>query len=406
MNHNVSRRQLLKTSSAALLPSRAPFSARAAAPRRMLAYVGTYSSPQGPEGSKGNGKGIYVFNMDTATGSLTEQQVCEDERNPASLALHPSAKYLYAANEVSNFDSRHAGAVTAYAIDARSGHLTRLNIVSSEGAGPAHLSVHPSGKYVLVANYRGGSFAVLPIRPDGLVASATDVKQDTQTPGPIHAKSAPPGSFAISGHDRPHAHMIESDPSGNFVLGCDLGTDTIHVWRLNKQSGKLDPVSDVSVPAGDGPRHFVFHPNGKWLYSIQEESSTLILFDFDPKSGAMKARQQISTLPASFAGTNFTSEVRISSDGKLLYAANRLHDSIAVFAIGASGELAFASETWTRGDYPRSFTIDPSGKFLYCCNQRSDAVTCFRINRATGGLTFTDRYTAVGTPSIIVFRPA
>src|SRR5690348_1675710 len=149
MNPNLSRRQLLKTSSA-LLPSNAPSSARRAVPRRVLVYVGTYSSPQGPEGSKGNGKGIYVFTMDPATGSLTEQQICEDERNPASLALHPSAKYLYAANEVSNFDSRHAGAVTAYAIDARSGHLARMNIVSSESAGPAHLSVHPSGKYVLV----------------------------------------------------------------------------------------------------------------------------------------------------------------------------------------------------------------------------------------------------------------
>lgn len=400
MNPNVSRRQLLKTSSAALLPS------RDVAPPRVLAYVGTYSSPQGPEGSKGNGKGIYVFAMDPATGSLAEQQICEDERNPASLALHPSAKYLYAANEVTNFNSGHAGAVTAYAIDARSGRLARLNIVSSEGAGPAHLSVHPSGKYVLVANYHGGSFAVLPILPDGRVASATDVKQDTQTPGPIHAKSAPPGSFAISGHDRPHAHMIESDPSGNFILGCDLGTDTIHVWRLNRQSGKLGLVSDVSVPAGDGPRHFVFHPNGRWFYSIQEESSTLILFDFDPKSGALKARQQISTLPAGFVGTNFTSEVRISNDGNFLYAANRLHDSIAVFAVGPSGELALASETWTRGDYPRSFTIDPSGTYLYCCNQRSDVVTCFRVNRTTGALTFTDRYTPVGTPSIIIFRTA
>lgn len=400
MNPNVSRRQLLKTSSAALLPS------RDVAPPRVLAYVGTYGSPQGPEGSKGNGKGIYVFAMDPATGSLAEQQICEDERNPASLALHPSAKYLYAANEVTNFNSGHAGAVTAYAIDTRSGRLARLNIVSSEGAGPAHLSVHPSGKYVLVANYHGGSFAVLPILPDGRVASATDVKQDTQTPGPIHAKSAPPGSFAISGHDRPHAHMIESDPSGNFILGCDLGTDTIHVWRLNRQSGKLGLVSDVSVPAGDGPRHFVFHPNGRWFYSIQEESSTLILFDFDPKSGALKARQQISTLPAGFVGTNFTSEVRISNDGNFLYAANRLHDSIAVFAVGPSGELALASETWTRGDYPRSFTIDPSGTYLYCCNQRSDVVTCFRVNRTTGALTFTDRYTPVGTPSIIIFRTA
>jgi 6-phosphogluconolactonase len=408
MNHNLSRRQLLKISSVTLLPSLARFRARAGtdAPSRVLAYVGSYSSQQGPEGSKGNGKGIYVFAMDPATGTLTEQQLCEDGMNPSWLAFHPSAKYLYAANEVSNYNDRHAGAVTAYAVDSRSGSLSRLNTVSSAGAGPAHLSVHSSGKHVLVANYYGGSFAVLPILPDGRLESATDIKQDAQAPGPIPAASAPPSSFAISGHDRPHAHMIESDPSGNFVLGSDLGTDTIHIWRLHQQAGKLNPAEDVSVPAGDGPRHFVFHPNGRWLYSLQEEASTLILFDFDPAAGTLKARQQVSTLPIGFAGTDFTSEVRVSSDGKFLYAANRLHDSIAVFSIGASGELTFASETWTRGDYPRSFTIDPSGNYLYCCNQRADAITCFRVDGATGFLTFTDRYTAVGTPSIIVFRTA
>jgi 6-phosphogluconolactonase len=200
--------------------------------------------------------------------------------------------------------------------------------------------------------------------------------------------------------------MIESDPSGNFVLGSDLGTDTIHIWRLNQQAGKLDLIGDVSVPAGDGPRHFVFHPNGRWVYSLQEEASTLILFDFDPVAGTLKGRQQVSTLPAGFAGTNFTSEVRVSADGKFLYAANRLHDSLAAFSIGASGDLSFANETWTRGDYPRSFTIDPSGKYIYCCNQRADAITCFRVNNATGGLTFANHYTAVGTPSIIVFRTA
>ncbi len=405
MTHHLSRRQLLKNSSAAVLSSLGDFRARAATDARpaVLAYVGTYSSPQGPEGSKGNGGGIYVFAMDPATGTLTQKQLCEDGMNPSWLAFHPSAKYLYAAKEVSNFNSRNTGAVSAYAIDARSGTLARLNTVSSEGAGPAHLSVHPSGKYVLVANYHGGSFAVLPILPDGRVASATDVKQDTKHPGSVHAASAPPGSFAISGHDRPHAHMIESDPSGKFVLGSDLGTDTIHIWRMNREAGKLDPVEDVSVPVGDGPRHFVFHPNGRWLYSLQEEASTLILFDFDPAVGTLKARQQVSTLPTVFAGTNFTSEVRVSSDGKFLYAANRLHDSIAVFSIGALGGLTYASETWTRGDYPRNFTFDPSGKYIYCCNQRADAITCFRVSRATGGLTFTNRYTAVGTPSIIVF---
>jgi 6-phosphogluconolactonase len=390
----------------AALPSLARFRAGAtttAAPS-VLAYVGTYSSPQGPEGSTGRGRGIYILAMDPATGDLTQKQICDDEMNPSWLAFHPSGQYLYAANEVSNFDGRVSGAVTAYAKDTRSGSLTRLNTVSSEGAGPAHLSVHPSGKHLLVANYYGGSFAVLPILSNGRVASATDVKKDSQSPGTNHAASAPPGSFAISGHDRPHAHMIESDPSGKFVLGTDLGTDTIHIWRLNQQTGKLDSIRDISVPPGDGPRHFVFHPNGRWVYSLQEEASTLILFDFDPAAGTLKKRQQVSTLPAGFAGTNFTSEVRLSGDGRFLYAANRLHDSIATFSIGASGELTFVSETWTRGDYPRSFTIDPSGKYIYCCNQRADAITCFRVDGVTGGLTCTNRYTAVGTPSIIVFH--
>jgi len=408
MNRYLSRRGLLKAGFVALPAPfvRFPASAAATPLPSVLAYVGSYSSPEGPEGSSGRGKGIYVFAMDTATGDLTQRQVCEDGMNPSWLAFHPSGKYLYAANEVSNFKGRKAGAVTAYSVDASSGNLVRLNIVSSEGAGPAHLSIHPSGKYVLVANYYGGSFAVLPILSDGRVGPATDIKQDTQPPGPTHAVSGPPGSFAISGHDRPHAHMIESDPFGNFVLGTDLGTDAIHIWRLNPQTGKLDAVGDVSVGAGDGPRHFVFHPNGRWLYSLQEEASTLILFDLDRSSGSLKRRQQISSLPAGFTGTNFTSEVRVAGNGKFLYAANRLHDSIAVFLIGESGELTFASETWTRGDYPRSFTIDPSGHYVYCCNQRADAITCFRVNSDTGSLTFTDRYTAVGTPSIIVFRKA
>jgi 6-phosphogluconolactonase len=159
----------------------------------------------------------------------------------------------------------------------------------------------------------------------------------------------------------------------------------------------------VTVPPGDGPRHFVFHPNGRWFYSLQEEASTLILFDYDAASGRLTQRESISSLPPGFAGTNFTSEVRISPDGQFLYAANRLHDSIAFFKIGGSGALTFVGEAWTRGDYPRSFTIDPTGGFLYSCNQRSDAVTTFRVNRSSGELTFTGQYTPVGTPAIVLF---
>lgn len=406
---SASRRRFIQHAAAfsTLLPSmaRAGQSGSGKENSTRLAYVGTYSSPQGPEGSVGHGQGIYLFEMDLSTGALNKRQVFDDNSNPSCLALHPSKRYLYAANEINNYEGTNSGSVTAFAVDHLSGHLTRLNTVSSQGAGPAYLSVHPSGKYVLVANYAGGSFAVLPVHADGQLGTATDTKRDTGKVGPAHAASAPPGSFAISGHDHPHGHMIESDPSGRFVLGADLGLDQIKIWKFNVETGTLVPntPASVSVPPGDGPRHFVFHPNGRWLYSLQEEASTLILFDYDAKSGQLTARQTISSLPPSFAGTNFTSEVRISPDGRFLYAANRLHDSIAFFSISSSGTLKFVGETWTRGDYPRSFAIDPTGRFLYSCNQRSDAVTTFRINRTSGELTFTGQYTPVGTPSIFVF---
>ena len=371
----------------------------------ILAYVGTYSSPQGPEGSKGNGQGIYLFQMDPSTGALSPREPFADDSNPSWLALDPSRTHLYAANETATFQGINSGSVSAFSIDRPTGHLAPLNTVSSQGAGPAHLSIHPSGQYVLVANYAGGNVAVLPIRPNGELGSATDVKEDVGAVGPTHATSAPSGSFAISGHDRSHAHMIQADPTGRFVLASDLGLDQILIWKFDIQKGTLtanDPAS-VSLPPGDGPRHFAFHANGQWLYSLQEEASTLVLFDFDAASGRLAAKQTISTLPKNFTGTSFTSEVRVSPGGRFVYAANRLHNSIAVFSIGKAGVLTRAGEVWTRGDYPRSFNIDPTGNFLYACNQRSDAITTFRINQATGNLTFNGQYTPVGTPAIIIF---
>jgi len=258
---------------------------------------------------------------------------------------------------------------------------------------------------VFAANYAGGTVAVLPILSQGELGAATDVKHDQGAVGPAHAASTPPGSFAISGHDRVHAHMIQADPSGRFVLAADLALDRILVWKFDAARGTLsanDPAW-VALPPGDGPRHFVFHQNGRWLYSLQEEASTLAAFDYDGARGRLTPKQTVSTLPKGFAGTNFTSEVRVSPDARFVYAANRLHDTIAWFAIGDGGELTFAGEEWTRGDYPRSFTIDPTGEFLYTCNQRGDAMACFRVNRKTGALTFTGQYTAVGTPGIIVF---
>ncbi len=405
----ISRRSLLKTAAALTMSETAlgyiqqPRTNSTRQP--VLAYVGTYSSPQGPEGSTGQGRGIYLFQMDPATGALSQREVFPDDSNPSWLAFDPARSHLYAANETQTFQGANSGSVSAFSIDRSNGHLALLNKVGSGGAGPAHLSVHPSGKYVLVANYQGGTVAVLPIGSKGELGPATDVKEDKGTVGPEHASGAPPGSFAISGHDQPHAHMIESDPAGRFVLVSDLALDQILVWKFDVRKGTLTPNNPhvVPLPPGDGPRHFFFHPNGRWLYSLQEEGSTLVTYDYDGASGRLTAKQTVSTLPKGFAGTNFTSEVMVSSDGRFLYAANRLHDSIAFFGISESGTLDYIGEEWTRGDYPRSFNISPGGDFLYSCNQRSDAITIFRVNRKTGRLTFTGQYTPVGTPAIIVF---
>jgi 6-phosphogluconolactonase (cycloisomerase 2 family) len=343
--------------------------------------------------------------MDPATGALLQREVFANNANPAALALNPARTHLYAANEIDTYQGTDSGSVSAYSIDRANGHLTLVNTVSSQGAGPAHLSVHPAGKHVLVANYAGGNVAVLPLGANGELGTATDVKAGRGSGGPRRAANAPPGSFAVSGHEHPHAHMIESDAAGRFVLAADLGQDRILIWKFDVQTGRLaanDPPS-VALPPGDGPRHFAFHPSGRWLYSLQEEASTVAVFSYDATLGRLTAKQTISSLPKGFAGTSFTSEIAVTADGKFVYAANRLHDSIAWFSIGEEGLLTLRGEQWTRGDYPRSFNIDPSGAFLFSCNQRSDAIAAFRRDKESGVLAFTGQYTPVGTPAVIIF---
>jgi 6-phosphogluconolactonase (cycloisomerase 2 family) len=342
--------------------------------------------------------------MDPASGALTQRDVVRTTENPTWLAFNRTRSHLYTANEVSAAGTG-AGTVSSYSVDRGTGRLTLLNTVSSEGAGPAHVSVHPTGKHALVANYGGGTVAVLPIQPDGRLGAASDVKRHQGTPGAGRPSSAPPGSFAISGHDRPHAHMIDADASGRFVFAADLGLDQILIWRFDDAAGTLTPNDppSVALPPGDGPRHFAFHPKGRWLYSLQEEASTVVTFDYDAATGRLRAAQTVSTLPRGFAGTNFTSGIVVSPDARFVYVANRLHDSIAWLSIGVDGTLTWAGEEWTRGDYPRSFTIDPGGRFLFSCNQRSDAIAGFRIDRGSGRLTFTGQYTPVGSPAHLVF---
>jgi 6-phosphogluconolactonase (cycloisomerase 2 family) len=325
--------------------------------------------------------------------------------SPSCVVLNAAGTRLYSSNETDRVGDGKEGTVSAFAVDRTDGSLELLNTVRSGGAGPTYVSVHPSGRFVLVANYFGGSVAVLPVLPDGRLGEPTDVEEDEGEIGPTRATNAPPGSFAISGHDRTHAHMIRADPSGRFVLHVDLGLDRIFVWQFDVEKGVLTPGDPpgVSLPPGDGPRHFDFHPNGRWLYSIQEEGSTVVLFDYDGERGRLSPRQTISTLPPGFMGSNFCSAILVSDDGRFLYAGNRLHDSIAIFAVGPDGTLEYLGEEWTRGDYPRSFNFDPTGRFLYSLNQRADHVAIFRVDRETGGLEFTGAYAAVGNPSSIVF---
>ena len=381
------------------------------AERPLMAYVGTFSSPlknmlpTQVDLPPGNGRGIHLFRVDRATGAMVEDGVVEMGTSPSCLVFNGDRTRLYSTNETDR-DAQGAGSVSAFSVDPSTGKLTLLNTVGSGGAGPTYASVHPSGKFLLVANYFGGSVAVLPILEDGRLGGATDVKVDAGEVGPTTARNAPAGSFAFSGHDRTHAHMIRADLSGRYVLHVDLGLDRIFVWRFDSATGRLMPnePGSVALPAGDGPRHFAFHPSGKWLYSLQEEGSTVVRFDYDSERGLLSERETRSTLPKGFAGSNFCSGIELSSDGRFVYVGNRLHDSIGIFAVGADGSLDYRGEEWTRGNYPRSFAFDPSGSFLFSCNQRGDNVAVFRVDRGTGTLGFTGNYAPVGNPSVIVFR--
>ena len=412
--HDLTRRTFLQVSAASVataLFANALFAQDQTKDRPLLAYVGTFSSPLGDvlptqvDLPPGNGRGIHLFEVNRKTGAMKAVGTFDLGTSPSSLVVNAAGTRLYSANETDRVGKGKEGTVSAFAINPANGQLRQLNTVPSGGAGPTYVSIHPSGRYLLVANYFGGSVAVLPIRSDGRLGDATDVKTDAGEIGPTRATHAPQGSFAFSGHDRTHAHMIESDPAGRFVLHVDLGLDRIFVWKFDDKQGTLVPndPSSVSLPPGDGPRHFYFHPNRRWFYSIQEEGSTVVLFDYDAAKGKLTPRQTISTLPPEFVGSNFCSEILVSADGRFVYVGNRLHDSIGIFSIGENGELSYVGEEWTRGDYPRSFNFDPTGRFLYSCNQRADNVAVFRVNRETGKLRFTGQYGAVGNPSCIVF---
>ncbi len=399
LTNAISRRSFVR-GAAAIIANTTMAKALDVSRSRRFAYLGTYTA------GSGNGQGIYLYEANPLSGELELVKLAASVPVPSFLAAAPSGKFLYSTNEVSNFQG-NSGSVTAFAVDSQSGDLTLLNTVSSLGTGPVFLSLDAAGKFLFVANYGGGSIAVLPVHSDGSLGTAVDSHVDTGSVGPTKATSAPPGSFAFSGHDAPHPHCILPDRNSKFVLHTDLGQDRIYIYSFDSASGKLTPAGTpfVSFPPGDGPRHLYFHPNGRWLYCLTEEASTLAVFRYNDSNGGLYPIQTISALPPGFKGSSFGSDVRVSADGRFLYAANRLHDSIAVFAVSSSGELKYVEEAATRGDYPRQFTIDPTGNFLYACNQRSDNLTSYRIDPESGVPKFIGQYVAAGSPSCIIFLP-
>jgi 6-phosphogluconolactonase (cycloisomerase 2 family) len=362
--------------------------ATAAVAQPHYAWVGTYNP---------NGEGLYRFTVDPNNGALGEKTLVSQLPNAAQLTVSHYGKTLYLASEAEK------GVIQALRIGAN-GELTELNQVASSGAGPVYVSLTPEGRHLLVANYVSGSIAVLPVKADGSLGEATDTHQDQGEPGAAKPEAAVEGSFAVSDHNGPHAHMIAADPSGKYVFSTDLGLDRIYQYRFDKQRGKLTPNEPPFINAsskGAGPRHFVFTPKGDGLWLINEESSTLTWYALDQATGTLKEGKTISSLPKEYKGTSFAAGLALSADGQQLYVANRLHNSIAHFRVTAEGTLVHQEDVWTRGDYPRSLTLDKQGRWLYVMNQRSDNITRFRV-APDGKLSFEPDYTPVGSPSQMV----
>jgi 6-phosphogluconolactonase len=354
---------------------------------RMWVFFGTYTG--------GKSEGIYRATLDPATGALSQPELAAKVENPSFLAVHPSGKFLYAAGELSNFEGKPGGAVSAFALDSKTGGLTLLNQQSSRGAGPCHLVVDRTGGNVLVANYGGGSVAVLPIDKDGRLRPASSFVQ--------HKGS----SVNPKRQEAPHAHSINVDPAGAFAVVADLGLDKVLVYRFDAAAGTLtanDPPH-AAVSPGAGPRHFAFHPSGRFAYVINEMNSTVTAFAYDAKKGTLSEIDTKSTLPGPQQG-NSTAEVQVHPSGKFLYGSNRGHNSLAIFRIDEkTGALTATGHQPTGGRTPRNFGIDPTGKFVLAANQGSDSVVVFRVDQETGKLEETGQSIKVPTPVCVKFLP-
>lgn len=349
-------------------------------------YVGTYTGKLS--------KGIYRVDLDVATGKIGPAVLAAESANPSFLTLHPSGKYVYAVNEVSTFNGQKAGAVTALAIDPSTGDLKQLNQQSSVGTGPCHITCDTAGKHVVVANYGGGSTAVLPIQADGSLGPSTAFVQHTGS------------SVNTKRQESPHAHSANLDAWNRFAFVADLGLDKVLVYRYDSAKGTIaanNPPA-ASVQPGGGPRHFAFHPSGRFAYVINELLSTVTAFAYDPQAGTLRELQTISTLPSDYSGGNSTAEVVCHPSGQFLYGSNRGHNSIAAYKIDqATGKLTLVGIQGQGISVPRNFNIEPSGRLLVVANQSGDNLLLFRIDPTSGALQPTGEKVEVGAPVCVKF---
>ena len=361
-----------------------------------LVYVGTYTTGPFKNWPATKSEGLYVYRMDASTGELVYSSHLKGVSNPTFLSIDKKHRTLYALSEIHEFEGKESGAVGAYTIDSTTGGLTLLNQQSSVGTGPCHLCLDKTEKFVLVANYAGGSVAVLPILGDGRLGEATEFIQSEGS------------SVNPERQMEPHAHSIYVDHNNRYAINADLGMDKILVYAFDATAGKLRLNEElcVSSKAGAGPRHFTFHPNGKYAYLINELDSTMVAYMYDVNRGKLDEIQALSTLPEDFNDINHCADLHIDPSGKFLYGSNRGHDSLVIFEIDeGTGRLKYVAHESTQGECPRNFVIDPTGTWLLAANQNTDTIVTFRRDKQTGRLTSTGHIANVPAPVCLELIP-
>ena len=355
--------------------------------KEQVIFVGTYTEPE-----QSTSEGLYVYGMEPDSGELTLKKAVKNLRNPSYLAIHPQTGYVYAVDEQGTFEGKPGGGVIALAVDPGTGDIHVLNTQSSGGEDPCYISIERTGRYALVANYTSGSVAMIPIQPDGKLGPASHVIQHSGSS--IHPER----------QDKPYAHCILPDPTSQFAVACDLGTDKIIVYRMDFSAGRLLEHSEVKVAPGSGPRHLIFHPNGRHAYVVCELNSTVLAYTWDSETGNLEETQSVRTLPSGYEGRNFPADIHIHRNGQFLYVSNRGHDSFACFEVSAdSGLLTLKHHTLTGGREPRGFAIDPTGRHLISANQNSNNIVTFLIDPGIGQLSKIGEEVQVSMPVCVIF---